>query len=404
MSVTIHSPQPPHLATTPVDAVPLSERLHTRLPPLPPPVPPRDDVARPGPETASEDPAVPEDPEQVEQLQPPVAPRGDAQLAVPNITMPTPERNAGSAADADAAPRPDRGTPSAKAPRTAVVSLVAGKTKTEDKISGGGKVASALAPVATAVTGAAAPTADPATVATAAQVTAVEADPVVPPGVADRASTSPAKVDAGASSAEPGKSEARVPHASPTPVAVTATPTRTPLQPRGTAGSADVGVAPALPASAPRPAAMEPARPVDAAAADTTSAPPAVAAIASPVQQSAAADGQTLADARRDKANLGTREHVHAARQAGALQNAMASRVLADSKVHVAFNSWGAGHSVTARLEGGRLLHMQPSTARVANALASSAAPAGADLLIAVESSDSATDERQRRHRDQDAS
>ncbi|WP_145479718.1 hypothetical protein [Stenotrophomonas rhizophila] len=403
MSVTIHAPQPPHLATTPVDAVPLSERLHTRLPPLPQPVPPRDDVARPAPEKASDDPAVPEDPEQVEQLQPPVAPRGDAQLALPNIAMPTPERKAGSPVDADAATRPDRRAPSAKAPRSAVVSLVSGKTRTEDTISGGGKVASALAPVATAVTGAAAPTADPTNVTTPAPVSAGEADHGVLPGVADRASASPGRADAGAGSPE-AKTEARVPHASPTPVAVEVTPASTPapLQPRGTAGSAGVGAEGALPTSPP--SAMARARPVDAAAADTTSAPPAVAAVASPVEQSAAPEGQTRADARRDEANLGTRQHVHAARQAEALQTAMARRTSAGSEVHVAFNSWGAGHSVTARLEGGRLLHMQPSTARVGNALASSVAPTGTDLLIAVESSDSATDERQRRHRDQDAS
>jgi len=381
MSVTIHAPQTPQLATNPVDAVPLSERLHTRLPPPSPPAPPRDDVARPAPETAAEDPAVPEDPEQVEQLQPPVAPRGDAQLAVPNIAIPTSERKAGSAVDADAALRPDRGPPSAKMPRTIVVG-----------------------PVAAHVTGVAAPTADPTTVSTAAPVSAAEADHVVLPGVADRASASPGRADAGAGSPE-AKTEARVPHASPTPVAVALTPASTPspLQPRGTAGGAGVGVEGALPAPPP-PSAMAPARPVDAAAADTTSAPPAVAAIASPVEQSAAPDGQTRADARRDEANLGTRQHVHAARQAEALQTAMARRTSAGSEVHVAFNSWGSGHSVTARLEGGRLLHMQPSTARVGNALASSAAPAGADLLIAVESSDSATDERQRRHRDQDPS
>ncbi len=400
MSVTIHAPQTPQLATNPVDAVPLSKRLHTRLPPPSPPAPPRDDVARPAPETAAEDPAVPEDPEQVEQLQPPVAPRGDAQLAVPNIAMPTPERRAGSPADADAAPRPDRAPPSAKTPRTIVVGPVAGTIKADVTGGGGGKVASAPAPLAAPVTGLAAPTADPATVSTAAPVSAAEADRVVLPLPADRTSASPAKADAGA-----GSREARVPHASPTPVAVALTPASTPspLQPRGTAGSTGVGVEGALPAPPP-PSAMAPARPVDAAAADTTSAPPAVAAIASPVEQSAAPDGQTRADARRDEANLGTRQHVHAARQAEALQTAMARRTSAGSEVHVAFNSWGSGHSVTARLEGGRLLHMQPSTARVGNALASSAAPAGADLLIAVESSDSATDERQRRHRDQDPS
>lgn len=118
----------------------------------------------------------------------------------------------------------------------------------------------------------------------------------------------------------------------------------------------------------------------------------------SPQQQGgeAGTDGQSLADARRAEANVGTRQHVRAVRQAEALQTAMAARADTASQIHVSFNTWGSGHSVTARLEGGRL-HMQPSSARVGQALAAAPAPAGAELLIAVEGSDSATEERSRR-------
>jgi len=110
----------------------------------------------------------------------------------------------------------------------------------------------------------------------------------------------------------------------------------------------------------------------------------------------ASPDGQSLADARRAEANLGTRQHVRAVRQAEALQTAMAARTESGSQLHVAFNSWGAGHAVSARVKDG-LLQMQPSSARVGNALSSAQAPSGTDLLIAVEASDSATDERRRR-------
>lgn len=110
----------------------------------------------------------------------------------------------------------------------------------------------------------------------------------------------------------------------------------------------------------------------------------------------ASPDGQSLADARRAEANLGTRQHVRAVRQAEALQTAMAARTESGSQLHVAFNSWGAGHAVSARVKDG-LLQMQPSSARVGNALSSAQAPSGTELLIAVEASDSATDERRRR-------
>lgn len=112
----------------------------------------------------------------------------------------------------------------------------------------------------------------------------------------------------------------------------------------------------------------------------------------------AAPDAQAMADARRAEANLGTRQHVRAVRQAEALQTAMAQRADTASHFNVSFKSWGAGagHSVSGRVDGNRLV-LQPSSARVGQALSSALAPPGADLQIAVESSDSATDERRRR-------
>jgi len=112
----------------------------------------------------------------------------------------------------------------------------------------------------------------------------------------------------------------------------------------------------------------------------------------------AAPDAQAMADARRAEANLGTRQHVRAVRQAEALQTAMAQRADTASHFNVSFKSWGAGagHSVSGRVDGNRLV-LQPSSARVGQALSSALAPPGAELQIAVESSDSATDERRRR-------
>lgn len=120
------------------------------------------------------------------------------------------------------------------------------------------------------------------------------------------------------------------------------------------------------------------------------------AAVPQQPSSDAAPDSQSMADARRAEANLGTRQHVRAARQAEALQTARVQRADTASHFNVSFNSWGSGHSVSARLEGGRL-HMQPSSARVGQALSSALAPPGAELEIAVDTSDNATDERRRR-------
>lgn len=151
----------------------------------------------------------------------------------------------------------------------------------------------------------------------------------------------------------------------------------------------------AAPAAAPSPSDDKASR------SDAAASPMAITAPTSSATQSEpGADRQSLAHARRADANVGTRQQVRAVRQAEALQSAMVQRAEAASQIQVSFSSWGAGHSVTARLDGGRL-HMQPSSARVGQALSAAAAPAGVELQIAVDSTDTATDERRQRRGDQ---
>ncbi|WP_146033393.1 hypothetical protein [Stenotrophomonas sp. VV52] len=151
----------------------------------------------------------------------------------------------------------------------------------------------------------------------------------------------------------------------------------------------------AAPAAAQSPSDDKPTR------SDAAAPPAAITAPTSTATQSeTGADSQSLADARRADANVGTRQQVRAVRQAEALQTAMVQRAEAASQIQVSFSSWGAGHSVTARLDGGRL-HMQPSSARVGQALSAAAAPAGVELQIAVDGTDTATDERRQRRGDQ---
>lgn len=151
----------------------------------------------------------------------------------------------------------------------------------------------------------------------------------------------------------------------------------------------------AAPAAAQSPSDDKPSR------SDAAASPMAITATTSTATQSeTGADSQSLADARRADANVGTRQQVRAVRQAEALQSAMVQRAEAASQIQVSFSSWGAGHSVTARLDGGRL-HMQPSSARVGQALSAATAPAGVELQIAVDSTDTATDERRQRRGDQ---
>jgi hypothetical protein len=172
-----------------------------------------------------------------------------------------------------------------------------------------------------------------------------------------------------------GQSDAMLLRGQGVPGAVVATPMQEPTQ--VVQGDA---AAPQLPGGLPLPA---------ASAIDTAAAP-------SP-------GGESMANAARAEANLTTRRIVRAAQQAEVLQVAMATRSHASSQLNVAFHSWGVGHSVTAHLDAGRLV-LQPSTQRVGQALASAELPSGADLLVAVEHTDTATDERRRRRGEQHAS
>lgn len=113
------------------------------------------------------------------------------------------------------------------------------------------------------------------------------------------------------------------------------------------------------------------------------------------------AGGESLLTAARAEANVTTRKIVHAAQQATMLQATMAARTQPASQVNVAFRSWGvdasgSAHSVRVRLQDGQAI-VQPSTARVGQALASADLPFGVDLQPAVEQVSTATDERRRR-------
>lgn len=126
---------------------------------------------------------------------------------------------------------------------------------------------------------------------------------------------------------------------------------------------------------------------------------PAPAGIDTPARQPAG--GESLLTAARAEANVTTRKIVHAAQQATVLQAAMAARTQPASHVNVAFRSWGVdasggAHSVRVRLQDGQAI-VQPSTARVGQALAVADLPSGVDLQPAVEQASTATDERRRR-------
>jgi hypothetical protein len=169
------------------------------------------------------------------------------------------------------------------------------------------------------------------------------------------------------------------------------------------------------PAAAPAPA-PSPATPAGPAAptlepslavtGDVATPPPtalvvaaAPAAVDTPAQPQAG--GESLLTAARAEANVTTRKIVHAAQQATVLQAAMAARTQPASQVNVAFRSWGvdasgSAHSVRVRLQDGQAI-VQPSTARVGQALAAAELPFGVDLQTAVEQTSNATDERRRR-------
>lgn len=240
------------------------------------------------------------------------------------------------------------------------------------------------------------PAASPAPAAPAAPTVpaanAAVATAPVAPAPAAHGEAAPAAMEASRPTLPPQRTSAAAPaHAS----VISSAPTvrshaaSTPMQ------SAGAKPGHAGPAPAPSPSDDTPSR-GDAAAAPV--------AITTPVptspQSDTGTDTQSLADARRADANVGTRQQVRAVRQAEALQANMIQRAEAASQIQVSFSSWGTGHSVTARLDGGRL-HMQPSSARVGQALSAAAAPAGVELQIAVDSTDTATDERRQRRGDQ---
>ncbi|MGH8087923.1 MAG: hypothetical protein ACREPC_06625, partial [Stenotrophomonas sp.] len=123
------------------------------------------------------------------------------------------------------------------------------------------------------------------------------------------------------------------------------------------------------------------------------------AGVDTPAQQQSG--GESLLTAARAEANVTTRKIVHAAQQATMLQATMAARTQPASQVNVAFRSWGvdasgSAHSVRVRLQDGQAI-VQPSTARVGQALALAELPFGVDLQPAVEPASNATDERRRR-------
>ena len=74
-------------------------------------------------------------------------------------------------------------------------------------------------------------------------------------------------------------------------------------------------------------------------------------------------------------------QHVQ---QAQKTQEVLAQRARGESRVDYSFNSWGAGHAVVARQQGGHWT-LQPSSTRVSQALGSSAGPDGVQVRLAGE-------------------
>lgn len=181
------------------------------------------------------------------------------------------------------------------------------------------------------------------------------------------------------------------------PTGVDQAPART--RPAATAAPV-TGVAPMAPISpmAAQPSPTVTPLPVERkGGADTSSLPIAgVVGAALDTAVSQPAGGETLREAERGEAKLFTDKIARKAQGAVQLQTAMAERSAAGSQVNVTFHSWGAGQSVAARLDGGRLI-LQPSSSRVANALTAAALPVGDALQVTVEQSDAANDERRRR-------
>ncbi len=114
---------------------------------------------------------------------------------------------------------------------------------------------------------------------------------------------------------------------------------------------------------------------------DTSTAPlPAVSTQEAAAQHTAeAATGEAAQT--RGEAQTAVQRSVQHVQQAQKTQEMLAKRAHAESRVDFSFNSWGAGHTVVARQQGGQWI-LQPSSTRVSQALGSSAAPDGMHMRL----------------------
>lgn len=114
---------------------------------------------------------------------------------------------------------------------------------------------------------------------------------------------------------------------------------------------------------------------------DTSTAPlPAVSTQEAAAQHTAeAATGEAAQT--RGEAQTAVQRSVQHVQQAQKTQEMLAKRAHAESRVDFSFNSWGAGHTVVARQQGGQWI-LQPSSTRVSQALGSSAASDGMDMRL----------------------
>ncbi|WNH52964.1 hypothetical protein [Stenotrophomonas oahuensis] len=86
----------------------------------------------------------------------------------------------------------------------------------------------------------------------------------------------------------------------------------------------------------------------------------------------------------RGDTHAATQRSVQHVQQAQKTQEMLAQRARGESRVEYSFNSWGAGHAVVARQQGGHWT-LQPSSTRVSQALGSSTAPDGVQVRLAGE-------------------
>lgn len=111
----------------------------------------------------------------------------------------------------------------------------------------------------------------------------------------------------------------------------------------------------------------------------------------------------------RGETQTATQRSVQHVQQAQKTQEMLAQRARGESRVDYSFNSWGAGHAVVARQQGGHWT-LQPSSTRVSQALGSSTAPEGMQMRLTGEGQgvDAALatdpDGRRRQQQEQDAS